>query len=555
MGWTVSTFTIVVFGSAVVAIAVGLSALRERPDPMAWPLAVLMFTIAMWAIPDAISFGYTAVDRVVFWQRMLYPGVVSAPVVYLIVTLRYAGYERWLSRRVYASLAVVPVITIVVVWTNAHHGLFWQSLSVASVGGASVLVPEFGIWYWVNLGYLYVVTIAALLVLVAVVIRSGTIYRKQAALMFVGGLVPLATNVVMEFGVGPGPMVDLTTTALTVSGLTFALALFHLDLLEIRPIARDLLIDELDDGVVVVGPNGRIRDFNPTSARILGDIAIDQPAEEVLPSNVVPDGGGLVIETATGERRFRARSTTLTDKRGQEIGRIVYLNDVTEIVEREQRISVLNRILRHNIRNKLNVILGQLGHLEDQVSMDGRESVETAKESTRRIIEMAEKARHIERTLQEQDTPVVVSSAAIAEQVVTDAQETFPDADIELDFSQGSENGMSVRVVDEELFETAIAELIENAVIHDNRGPSQVIIRVEPDVDQIHLRVADNGPGIPDQEITVLTSTMETPLEHGSGLGLWLVQWTTSLSSGTLSFTENDPRGTVVTMTLPSAGA
>lgn len=554
MGWTASSFTIVVLGSAVTALVVGFATLRERPDPMAWPLAALMFTIVAWAIPDVISFGYKELGRVVFWQRMAYPGAVCAPVMYLVVSLRYAGYERWLSRRAYVLLAVVPVTTIVIVWTDPYHGLFWQSLSLARVGAATVLLPEFGIWYWINLGYLYLVTIAALLILAAVVIRSGPIYRKQATLMFVGGLVPLGTNVITEFGVGPDPMVGLTTPALTVTGLTFALALFHLDLLEIRPVARNRLVDELDDGVVVVGPNGQIRDFNPTAGRIFEDIAVGQPADEVLPSNVVLfPNGEPVIETAAGERRFRTRSTLVTDKRGQESGRIVYLNDITEIVEREQRISVLNRVLRHNIRNELNVAFAHLEMLETQVSADSLEHVETAKRSTRRVTEFAEKARHIERTLQSSDTKIVVPAASIAERVATDAREASSDAVVQYERSESLETEASVRVVDEELFEVAIRELVKNAVVHNDQEPPRVTVRVTRDAGQVRVSVADNGPGIPEQETDALSSPTETHLEHSSGLGLWLVNWAVSLSSGTLSVTKNDPRGTVVTMTLPPA--
>ncbi|WP_396611727.1 histidine kinase N-terminal 7TM domain-containing protein [Haloferax sp. S1W] len=553
MGWTVSVFAVVVLGSAVVALGVGLASLRQRPDPMAWPLAVLMFAIAAWAVPHAIILGYTELERVIFWERVRYLGVVSAPVMYLVVALRYAGYERWLSRRTYALLAVVPVITVVAVWTNPSHELFWRSVSLARVGDASVLVPEVGVWYWVNLGYLYLVTATAMSVLGIVVIRSGPLYRKQAVLMFVGGLVPLATNVVMIFGAGPEPMVDLTTTALTVSGVTFALALFHFDLLEIRPVARDLLINELDDGVVVIGPTGRISDFNPMAANILEDLAINQPAAETLPSNVVLGGGKLVIETSTGERTFRTRSTSLTDKRDQEVGRIVYLHDITEVVKREQRISVLNRVLRHNIRNELNIVSGRLELLEEQTTAGAREHIESAKKSTQLVIELAEKARHIEQTLKETDAMVVVSAPAAAERAVTNARKTYSDAVIKFECPERSENSASVCVMSETLFTEAIAELIGNAVIHNDREPPEATVYVDSDAEHVRVSVADTGPGLPEQEKSILRSPTETNLEHGSGLGLWLVKWTASLSSGTLTFAENDPRGTIATVTLPLA--
>ena len=553
MGWALSLFTVVVLGGAIVAITVGLTAIRQRPDPMAWPLAVTMFAVAAWAIPHAISFGYTSPARVALWTRLQYPGVVLAPVAYLVVALRYAGYERWVSRRTCASLGVVPALTLIVVWTNPSHGLLWHSYSLARVWDATILVPEYGPWYWLNLGYLYLVTTVALLAFGTVVIKRGLVYRKQAIVMFLGGFAPLVINGAMNSGVGPEPMIDFTTTALALSGLTFALALFRLDLLDIRPVARERLFTELDDGVVVVGPEGRIRDFNPTAEHIFGSLAPNQPAEDVLPLNIVPDGGDFVVETEDGERHFRARSTPLTDQRDREIGRIVYLNDVTELIKREQRISVLNRILRHNVRNELNVTIGHLDLLQDHASAESQEHIQAAIESTQRVIKSAEKARHVERTLRRAQRPTVVSAAATVEKVVTDARAKFQDSVIEYEPPSDDGSEASVRVVDEQLFTGALEELIENAVIHTDREVPQVTVAVETTSDQVQVSVADEGPGIPEQEVEVLSSSTETHLEHSSGLGLWLVKWTASLSSGSLSFTENEPRGTVVTLTLTAA--
>jgi hypothetical protein len=305
---TVSPVTVVTLTGALVAVVVGVGTLRERPDPMARPLALLMFAVAAWAVPQAISFECTTLGCVAFWQRVRYPGTVAAPVLYLLVSLRYAGHEEWLSRRTFALLGVVPTITVVAVWTNPSHGLFWESLSVASVAGASVLHADFGPWYWMHLGYLYPVTVVGLLVLAAVTIRSGPIYRKQTLLILVGGFVPLVTNGVLNFASGPGPAIDFTTTAMVVSGVTFALALFHFDLLDVRPVARDRLVEALDDGMVVVGPNGRIRDFNPTARRVIDGIEIDRPAGEVLPSSVVP-GSKTVSSPPSIARRTNTLST------------------------------------------------------------------------------------------------------------------------------------------------------------------------------------------------------------------------------------------------------
>jgi len=552
MAWTVTPIALVVFGSGLISTVVGLLVLRERPDPMVRPLFVMMFGVAAWAIPHAISFGFESPDPVLFWQRLTFFGTMITPPAYLVVAVRYSGHERLLSRKLYAALLVIPAITVVLVWTNPAHHLFWRSVSVAEIAGVSGLIFERGPWSWVNLGYGYLIATAGVLLFATVAVRSGRIYRRQAALMFVGGAVPLVTNAVTNLLVAS--MIDLTTTALSVTGITFALALFYLDLLDIRPVARDRLVEELDDGVVVIGPEGRIRDFNPTAKHVLPDAAVDVPASTALPSAVAADGCELAAEIDGRERLFRPRSTELTDERGRETGRIVYLNEVTGIREREQRISVLNRVLRHNIRNELNVASGHLEILMDGGADGDREHVTEARASVQQVVRFADKARTVERTLREASDGTIIHAPAVVEGVVEDARERFEDAAIEYR-SSDADSTTEIEVVDRSLFRMALAELLENAVEHNDNDLPQVTVEVALDGDRVRIRVADDGPGIPEIERETLNARTETDLEHGSGLGLWLVAWTVSLSSGEVSFAENDPRGSVVTLSFPSGGA
>lgn len=128
--------------------------------------------------------------------------------------------------------------------------------------------------------------------------------------MFAGGLVPLAMNGAINFGVERTPTVDLITAALAVSGVAFALALFPLDLLEVHPAARDRLVEELDDGAVVVGPNGRIRDFNPTATRVLGTSRSTSPPRRCCPRTWRPAGANSWSRPTAkrdGSARARAR--------------------------------------------------------------------------------------------------------------------------------------------------------------------------------------------------------------------------------------------------------
>jgi signal transduction histidine kinase len=550
MSWTPTGFTAVVLGSAVVATVVGVAALRERPDPLAWPLALLMFMVAAWAVPHAISFGFTSVDDVMFWHKVRYPGTVATPVLYLVLAVKYAGHERWLTGRVYVLLAVVPVVTVVAVASDPVHGLFWQDHAVEHAHGAVVFTPTVGPWYWVNLAYLYLVTLVALGVFGSVVVRSGPVYRKQALLMFVAGLVPLIVNGLINLGGLFEPTVDFTTTALALTGFLFAVALYRLDLMELRPVARERLVEELEDGVVVLDHEGRIRDFNPTAERVLGDIEIEQDAAEVLPKDTSADGSEFAVDTPDGERLFRFRSSSVTDRRGDMVGRIVYLNDVTDLVEREQRISVLNRVLRHNIRNELSVVSANLGLIvQEHPEVD--DSLDPIRDSTERIADFAEKGRHVEQTIKQADATVNVAVREAIESATMDLRERYPEATIEC---TDSFDGMKVCVTDGELFGIVLTEMIENAIVHNDREKKVVKVHVGGSDSEVWISVADNGPGIPVDEVESLSVTRETPLDHTSGLGLWLTKWFASLSGGELHFEDNDPRGAIVILSLEPAG-
>lgn len=100
----------------------------------------------------------------------------------------------------------------------------------------------------------------------------------------------------------------------------------------------------------------------------------------------------------------------------------------------------------------------------------------------------------------------------------------------------------------------SVIELIENAITFSDRDVPSVTVGLDTDGEMVAIRIADDAPGIPDMERHVLVEGEDIqPLYHGSGFGLWLVNVLVHHSGGTLAVTENDPRGTIVTMRLPAS--
>lgn len=215
------------------------------------------------------------------------------------------------------------------------------------------------------------------------------------------------------------------------------------------------------------------------------------------------------------------------------------------------RLTVLNRVLRHDIRTNVNIIQGYSESIFDDsqsASVAGRIILEAATELHR----LSENARVIERALGAGDieTRPMDLAPLVAAQVETAAAK-FPRA--RLEFSAPA----PIRVEAAELVETALANVLENAVEHNDKDVPVVSIEVVEPVASpggfAEIRIADNGPGLPETQQAVLERGHETDLEHSDGLGLWLADWIVADFDGEMRFEGNDPTGTVVTVGLRPA--
>ena len=219
-----------------------------------------------------------------------------------------------------------------------------------------------------------------------------------------------------------------------------------------------------------------------------------------------------------------------------------------------RHLTVLNRVLRHDIRNNANVIQGNAELLTDGPG-DPADPVERARIIKRQaadLVELGEYAKEIERLLHGDDAErEVVDLTAHAETCCEQLSREYPDADIDASLPD------DLPVLAHPLISSALLNLTENAIEHNDKPTPRVEIEstttARGGVEFATVRIADNGPGIPDGELVALERGYETDLEHTSGLGLWLVNWIAIESGGEVWFEENDPTGTVACLRLQRA--
>jgi signal transduction histidine kinase len=213
--------------------------------------------------------------------------------------------------------------------------------------------------------------------------------------------------------------------------------------------------------------------------------------------------------------------------------------------DRQQRLEVLYRVIRHNLRNEMSVILNYADIAagmtdDDQVEM----AADTITETGRKLTALSEKARQIQNALDTAEETELVDAAEVVTRTVADQREAFPDVTFRTDVPESCPAEAITAL------ELAVENVVENAAKHDDSPEPVVDVAVGGTDDRVFVSVADGGPGIPEQERNVLTKGRETSLEHGSGLGLWLVYWVVDRSGGRLRFDDNEPDGSVVTFVL-----
>jgi PAS domain S-box-containing protein len=246
--------------------------------------------------------------------------------------------------------------------------------------------------------------------------------------------------------------------------------------------------------------------------------------------------------TASGYRDFLFRGIPYRRDDGRLWSFGIY-TDITEQKERQRRLQVLNRVLRHNLRNDLTVVMGLADELDDRLDDEELTSLlERLQEKAAQIASLSDRAREIERSVRRDNADT--SSIDIPDSVESLVETYERQYEVTIDTSLPDQE---IRGADGR-FRRVVGELLENSIEHAGEAPS-VSVTVETTPGTVSVTVADDGPGIPDHELAVVTGDEPiTQLSHGSGLGLWLVIWVVESYGGTVAFGDD---GTAVTLSIP----
>ncbi len=512
---------------------------------------------ALWALSYGVALfvfdpGLRYAFEVPIWLAINFIGVF-----FLAFALEYTGRSELLRSKAMGAVVGLQVLHTLVVVTNPIHGIAWTGYRIDPVFGLATVTYAHQPWLFVNAaGFIAMIGVASFL-LADTVFSYGPLYRTQAAAIAISPIFPGLPFLLWLAEVGSTPPLNLTPLLFPIHLAFDMYAFFSRDMFDMVPAARRIAdraaIDTLGTAVAIVDAGGRLIECNDEAARVLGlpaGGALGGQFSAYAPEIDPTASGETVTRTVDGtERIYTVTTAPLETAGGTVVGNSVVLQDITAERRREQRLAVLNRVLRHNLRNDLNVVQGYLDIATDRVAdPEVRDMLETAARTTAGVVELGEKARSIEDAM---GTDAGGTTSLAVRPVLEDIRtDLLADTDAEIRIEVPAD--LSVRT-DAAVLAVVFENLVENGVEHTDADAPVVTVRAV-DIDSgVCFEVADDGPGIPDHELEVLDATQETALEHGSGLGLWIVKWGVASLGGTVEFDTADD-GTTVRVTLPAVG-
>ena len=343
------------FLTTALALAISLLTWRRRGAPGAMALALLMLAAAEWALSNAFEIASIATPDKILWSKFQYLAIASVPPLWLIFALRYSRHDQWLPRdsRILGLLWIIPILTVMIAFTNDWHHWLWTSFTPTSDRPGAPMIYGHGTWFWVTLVYSYLLIVIGSLVVFQSVLRYPQVYKQQAAALLSAMAIPLLGNAIYALGLSPLPGVDLTPLTFTASGILIAWGVFRFQLLDVVPVARDVLVENMSDGVLVLDAQHRIVDTNSTANAIVGQVTlVGQHIETALP--IPPELFGRAsaaqsqIELILGTHTLDVRLSSLPDRRGQVSGWLILLRDISAGKEAEDRLRQLSRAVEQS---------------------------------------------------------------------------------------------------------------------------------------------------------------------------------------------------------------
>jgi PAS domain S-box-containing protein len=372
VSWPTTLQAAALFASTALAIWAAVIGRARRGVPGGNAFGWLMLAIALWSFTSGLHALVDDLAARVVIAKFQYLAVAPFATLWLLFA---AGYNRadWLRDHVVrAAIWVIPVITFVLAATNEQHQFYWSAIEPVATSWGTRVVYRAGPWYWVHAIYSYALMLLGTITMWRGLRSYPPPYRRQTVLVIAGALVPWISNALYLTGSLPVGF-DPTPIAFTVSGACFTLGIYRFRLFGLVPVARDMVVDSMEDGVIVLDAHRRIVDLNAAAERFTGctPASLGRPIQDVVAwwneavdeDRPLADGLPAIVRVEPGPRYFEVKVSAVRDVERRFAGWLVMVHDVSSRRKIEaERYAFERRLQEQQKSESLMVLAGGVAH-------------------------------------------------------------------------------------------------------------------------------------------------------------------------------------------------
>jgi PAS domain S-box-containing protein len=491
----------------------------------------------------------------------------TAPAVFLY-GLSMGEARKWVNWKVVAALALLVSPVFVLLFTDPVPLLF-QNPRLTPFGAFSVIEHSNSPLYVSYLTVFYIIATVGLSYIVYQTWSDSTLSPGQTAVLVPAIFAPMLLSVAQTFSLLPfaTPGTILTPTSFSVGMAGVGYAAFRYETFDTKALARSRTIEKMSEGYVLADTGGEIIDSN-LSAHTLLDAQPPLTGSQI--AELLPEVDEMMsrgeetsksfettVETEKEIRTLDIATSTLVTDAGQTLGTLFVIHDITTRKKAKQRLEeqrndldVLNQVLRHDIRNDLQLVTSYGELLTDHVDEEGRGHLDTVRESADHAVELTKTAREMADVMlsredaRQQDQ---VNLRQTLERELDRIEAEYPDAHVTVE-----ESLPAVQIRANQMLDSVFRNLLSNAIQHNNKDIPEISVSATVCDTTVVVRIEDNGPGVPDDQKEEIFGKDEKGLDSsGTGLGLYLVQHLVTQYDGEVWVEDNTPEGAVFVVELP----
>lgn len=582
MDFIPNSYSLVLLVSSLIVFGLSAFIVFRVDSTLRW-IAYAMICFSVWGFFYGVELTALSLEEMLIWSKVQYIGLVSAPACWLIFTLKYTGFDDRKNAWIYPTVFALPAITYLVVLTNSWHGWHYKSTWLITNGPFPLLGIEKGPYYMVQVAYAYTYYVIGTWVLWKTFKSANLHFKTLTKLLIAAGFLPIFVNILYQLAwFKPFEGLDFTPYAFLFTYTLLGIAIIRFNFLNIKPIARDKILEVMTRGVLVFDHRNKLIDFNPIIKSYLSSedkIFLGQDAELIF--QVHPSLMNLLQSTNSSEQIKKSRIKSkdkvfdvelirLLNDRSLVSGKLMLFDDITQQVEIQEKLENQAKELKqlNELKDKYFSIIShdlkgpvfgvkELIYLTNSGIISEKEFMEMLPEVSKNMEHVAILLENLLAWTSSQLKGEYLQLQFIDLQTVIKNQKNLLERiakDKNIEIILNGEKEIHVKA-DKNMMELVFRNLISNAIKFSNPN-SKVEISCSPDTEKIKISIRDYGVGIPEENLQKLNSgisfsTRGQSNESGTGLGMLMVKEYLMKNEGSLEIKSKLNEGSEFIVTLP----